>query len=176
MASVAAVYAKALFEIAEEKGLTDRILAELTDFSASSETVPALQAVVSGMGMDPVARRAVLKNLAVASDLSPLTTKFLDVLVLKNRAILLPELTKEFSILVENSRGVITGELKSAVELSSDEIAVLSAALGKKVGAKVKLEPSIDPSLLGGVVAVVGGKTFDASLRTQLERFRNELI
>lgn len=176
MASVAAVYAKALFETAQEKGQTDRVLSELSEFAAAAATNSALSAVLSGMGMDPVARRKVLKDLASAADLSPLSAKFLDVLAEKNRAMALTEMVKELSLLVEESRGVVTGELKSAVELSADEISVLSAALGKKIGAKVKLAPSVEPSLLGGVVATVGGKTFDASLRTQLERFRNELI
>jgi F0F1-type ATP synthase delta subunit len=38
----------------------------------------------------------------------------------------------------------------------------------------VKLKPEVDASLLGGVVATVAGRTFDASLRTQLERFKNQ--
>ena len=66
--------------------------------------------------------------------------------------------------------------MKSAVEFSADELNVLGAALAKRVGAKVRLTQMVDPSFLGGVVATVGGKIFDASLRTQIERFRNELI
>jgi F-type H+-transporting ATPase subunit delta len=39
----------------------------------------------------------------------------------------------------------------------------------------VEFEESVDPSLLGGAVATVGGLVFDGSLRTQLEQLRASL-
>lgn len=176
MATAAAVYARALFEAAQEKAQTEGVLTELNEFSELAERIPALAAVVRGSGIDPVVRRSIMSDLTKAAQLSELSARFLDILVVKNRAVALPEILKEFSTMVEASCGVLSGELRSAVELNTEEVAVLSGALGKKVGSKVKLSLTVDPNLLGGVVAVVGGKTFDASLRTQLERFRNELI
>jgi F-type H+-transporting ATPase subunit delta len=78
--------------------------------------------------------------------------------------------------MIEASQGVLTGKVTSAVELSAEELDVLGAAIAKRVGSRVKLKPEVDASLLGGVVATVAGRTFDASLRTQLERFKNQNI
>lgn len=176
MATVAAVYARALFEVAQEKKETEQVLAELTDFMETGKRNSSLNAVLIGKGIDPQVRQSIVREISIAGGLSALSTRFLEVLVKGNRAAALEGIVAEFSVLVDTSRGVIAGELKSAVELSNEEVTVLSAALTKKVGASVKLKTSVDPSLLGGVVAVVGGKTFDASLKTQLERFKNELI
>lgn len=176
MATVAAVYAKALFEVAQEKKQTESVLAELSELVEISKRNPSLSAVLSGKGIDPGLRTSILNEIANSAGLSQLSVRFLEILIGRNRASALEEIVNELATMVDVSRGVVTGELKSAVELSGDEVSVLSAALAKKVGANVKLKTSVDPSLLGGVVAVVGGKTFDASLRTQLERFKNELI
>jgi len=176
MATVAKVYARALFEVAQEKKLTEQVLTELSEFVETSKRSSSLLALLSGKGIDPGVRQSVLKEVMSSAGLSGLSARFLDLLVTRNRASALSEIVAEFAAMVDSARGVVAGELRSAIELSNEEVSVLSAALAKKVGASVKLKTSVDPSLLGGVVAVVGGKTFDASLKTQLERFKNELI
>ncbi len=94
----------------------------------------------------------------------------------RGREATLSQISDELEALVQKSQGVQAGQVRSAVELSAEELSVLSASLSKRVGGKVKLTQTVDPSLLGGMVATVAGKTFDASLRSQLERFKNELI
>ena len=88
----------------------------------------------------------------------------------------LPDILNELDALIESAQGVLAGRVRTAVELSEDELAVLGAALAKRIGSRVKLSQVVDSSLLGGVVATVAGRTFDASLKAQIERFKSELI
>ena len=43
------------------------------------------------------------------------------------------------------------------------------------MGKNVVMEVEKDPSLIGGVVAKIGGMVYDGSVKTQLERFREIL-
>jgi F-type H+-transporting ATPase subunit delta len=131
---------------------------------------------LSGSGIDPNNRKAVLAETLAAMGISGVVGRLLELLVARSRMGDSPKILEELVALVEASKGVKAGQVKTAVELSQDELNVLGAALAKRVGGVVQLFQVVDPSLLGGVVATVSGKTFDASLRTQLERFKNELI
>lgn len=176
MASVAGVYAKALFELGQSSGQLESMSKELKAFAEAFQSHPALGEILSGAGVDSAGRGAVLRGVASAIKVSDVVARLLDLLVKRGRASAIPEISRELESMIEAAQGIRSGQVRSAVELSEEELSVLGSALAKRVGGKVKLSQVIDPSLLGGMVATVAGKTFDASLRTQLERFKNELI
>jgi F-type H+-transporting ATPase subunit delta len=176
MSSVAKVYAKALFELGQEKGQLEAIQKDLKSFNELADSHEALKAVLSGSGFNPNARKAVLLDVLKSLEVNKVIASLLELLVSRGRVAALPQIADELEALVQKSQGVQAGQVRSAIELSAEELSVLSAALSKRVGGKVKLTQTVDPSLLGGMVATVAGKTFDASLRSQLERFKNELI
>jgi F-type H+-transporting ATPase subunit delta len=176
MATVGKVYAKAVFEMAGERNQLDTVIGDLRGFSENLKSSEALTAVLAGNGIDPRARKAILDDVVKATNVGGMAKSLLELLATKARLSALPEILKELERMVEESRGITAGEVRSAVELSQDEVSRLEAAVAKRVGKKVRLIPSVDPSLLGGVVATVAGQTFDASLRSQLNRFKNELI
>ncbi len=176
MATVSSVYAKAVFELGKEKNQLDTILSEIKSFSELVQSNGQLKSVLSGSGFDPNARKAVLDAVLQTVKVSGIVHKLLELLVARGRMEALPDLVTELEALVEASHGVQVGVVTSAIELGQEEVNVLANTLGKRIGSKVKLTQKVDPTLLGGMVATVSGKTYDASLRTQLERFKNELI
>jgi len=176
MAKVATVYAKALFELGTEKSQLDSIRAELSSFAETLKANPDLNTILAGGGFNPNDRRAILEQVMAAASATGVVKKLLELLAARGRIVALPEILAELDSMIEASQGVRAGLVRAAVELSQEELSVLSSALAKRIGAKVRLTQVVDPSLLGGVVATVSGRTFDASLRSQLERFKNELI
>lgn len=176
MATVGSVYAKAAFEMAQERGQVDALMADLRAFNDLLKSSASLTAVLSGAGINPASRKAVLDDVLKATGTSGISKHLLELLASRNRLSVLPSVVKELQALLDQSQGVLAGEVRSAVELSGEDLAVLEKAIAKRVGKKVRLAAEVDASLLGGVVATVGGKTFDASLRSQLNRFKNELI
>ncbi|MGE3261415.1 MAG: ATP synthase F1 subunit delta [Bacteriovoracia bacterium] len=176
MATVASVYARAVFELAKEKGQLDSVFKELKSFWDVCHASQPLKAVVAGAGINPNDRKAILKDVCKALELSPIPTRLLEMLAARGRVSVVPELLKDLEKMIEAGEGIQSGEVRSAVALSPEEVEFLGAAIAKRVGGKVRLNQVVDPSLLGGVVATVAGKTFDASLRTQIERFKNELV
>lgn len=176
MATVGSVYAKAVFEMAQERGQVEGLMKDLSSFNDLLKSNAQLTAVLAGAGIDPATRKAILADVTKATGVSGLAQHLLELLSSRNRLSVLPTVVQELQSLLDQSQGVLAGEVHSAVELSQEEVSVLEKALAKRVGKKVRLAPSVDPSLLGGMVATVGGKTFDASLRSQLNRFKNELL
>ncbi len=176
MATVGSVYAKAVFELASEQGGVDEVSRQLKIFWEACQSHRALAAVLTGPTVEAAGRKAVLKDVASALGVAGLSHRLLELLAVRGRLAELPEVMSTLDAMIEASQGILAGKVRSAVELSADEIAVLGSALAGRVGSRVRLSQEVDPSLLGGVVATVAGRTFDASLRTQIERFKNELI
>lgn len=176
MATVGSVYAKAVFELSAGKGGPEQISKQLREFWETVRSHAGLEAVLAGPTSDGSKRKAILQDILAAMSITGLAKNLLELLSGRGRLAYVPEVVDQLDALIESSQGIMVGKVRSAVELSADEVGVLSASLAKKVGGRVRLTQEVDPSLLGGVVATVGGRTFDASLRTQIERFKNELI
>lgn len=67
-------------------------------------------------------------------------------------------------------------QVTTAVELSSAQRKKLSDALEKKFGASMKINEVIDPTILGGIRVVMGSKEIDASVKTKLDKLRQQLL
>jgi F-type H+-transporting ATPase subunit delta len=176
MATVGSVYAKAVFELSADKGGPEQVSKQLRDFWETVKSHAGLEAVLAGPASEAGKRKAILRDIAAAAGIAGLAKNLLELLAARGRLSYVPAVADQLDALIEASQGIMAGKVRSAVEMSAEEVAVLSASLAKRVGGRVRLTQEVDPSLLGGVVATVGGRTFDASLRTQIERFKNELI
>lgn len=174
MATIGNVYAKAVYELAGKDA--EGVAKQLRDFQDAMSGHAGLSSALAGPTSQASSRKAILNEVAGGIGISGLAKKLLDLLAVRGRLAYVPEIIEQLEAMIESDMGVQVGKVRSAVELSADEVSVLSASLAKKVGGRVRLTQEVDPSLLGGVVATVGGRTFDASLRTQIERFKNELI
>ena len=69
-------------------------------------------------------------------------------------------------------RGEVTAQVSSATALDDAQTAALTDQLRKVMGAKVQVEATVDPSLLGGLIVKVGSRMVDASLRTKLNKLQ----
>jgi F-type H+-transporting ATPase subunit delta len=69
-----------------------------------------------------------------------------------------------------------TGELRTARELQTGDVARIEEALAERLGAPVHLHQRVDPQLLGGVAVRIGDEVFDGSVHGGLERIREALL
>lgn len=74
-----------------------------------------------------------------------------------------------------NANGREVAEVRSAVALSDDQVKRLSDALTKATGSQINLTVIIDPSVVGGLVATVGDKVIDGSVRNSLDQLKSRL-
>jgi len=88
----------------------------------------------------------------------------------------LPRLALEFRRLDNERQGITQATATSASPLTPDEVRVLTQRLEQHTGGRVELTVEVDPSLLGGLVVRVGDRLIDGSVRSRLERLRNQLV
>ena len=173
MAVAERLYAKALFEAAEDSGRVDAVQRDLGEFADAVEASPELTAFLSNPQVDPAAKVGVLGELSEGSD--ELVHNFLRLIALKGRAGQIPGIRDEFQALVDRAQGRVAVELTTAFELSDDEAASIVAQIEQSSGRKVEATRKVDPELVGGMILQAGSLRVDASVRGRLERLRHEL-
>jgi F-type H+-transporting ATPase subunit delta len=174
MSVVDRVYARALFEAAQEKGRLEPVRDQLEQVVAAAAEVPELRELLRNPQLDPRARAAALEDVLAGGD--ELLRNFLLVLVDKGRIGELEVIAQEFERLVAASEGVLSAELTTAIELSDDDERRLLRQIEDASGRKVEATRHVDPGLIGGIVLQVGSHRLDASVRGRLDRLRRTLV
>ena len=173
--TIARRYAKALMNIGQEDGNYDTYGKELGDFTALFQREEQLREVLNNPAFSIPRRQAIIKEIGKRLRLSPITSNFLHLLVDKNRMRYLPDITSLYRELADEAAGRARVHLITAHDLSKKKLDELTKGLELLVGRQVIMEVETDSSLIGGVVARIGGMVYDGSVRTQLERLKETL-
>jgi F-type H+-transporting ATPase subunit delta len=174
MSVVDRVYARALFEAAQEKGRLEPVREQLEQVVTAAAEVPELRELLRNPQLDPRARAAALEDVLAGGD--ELLRNFLLVLVDKGRIGELEVVAEEFERLVAEAEGVLSAELTTAIELSDADERRLLQQIEDASGRKVEATSHVDPELIGGIVLQVGSHRLDASVRGRLDRLRRALV
>jgi len=89
---------------------------------------------------------------------------------------LVNELSAAFRERLLSHQNVVRADVTSAAPLTPEKTKALEESLSKVTGKKVEISASVDPDLLGGVIARIGSTVYDGSVKTQLQRMRQELV
>ena len=100
---------------------------------------------------------------------------FIKVLADNNRLSVLPDILEHFIMLKADYDKEIDVEVTSAIELSEAQLENMSAALEKRLARKVKLNCSVDPELVAGVIIKAGDTVIDGSVHSKLNRLSDAL-
>jgi F-type H+-transporting ATPase subunit delta len=174
MAVAQRMYARALFEAAQEQDKTTAVRDQLRELGAALAETPELHAFLTNPQLDPRAKASVLAE--VATDAEPLLQNFLKVVAEKGRGGDLRLIADEFDRLVDLEQGRIVVELTTAHELSDDEAASIVSQIEQASGRSVEATRSVDPDLIGGLILQAGSLRVDASVRGRLQKLRRELV
>ncbi|HVP08620.1 MAG TPA: F0F1 ATP synthase subunit delta [Burkholderiales bacterium] len=164
--TIARPYAEAAFKLADAQGK----LAEWSATLANLAAVAADARVRAAIGDPnlPAAKVAGLFIAILAGKLSGEAENFVRVLAENGRLDVLDEVRSQYEALKNEREGVMEAEVYSAFEMDAAQTADLVARLEKKTGRKVRAKVSVDKSLIGGVMIVLGDKVIDGSARAQL--------
>jgi F-type H+-transporting ATPase subunit delta len=131
--------------------------------------------VLRNPGYSQEHRQAAVSALASAMELSPMVVNFLRLLVDRQRIADLPAIARAYRAMVDLEEKRVRATVTAAEPLSKAELDSLREAIAGMTGRTIILDSKTDPAIIGGVVTQVGATMFDGSLRTQLERMREEL-
>jgi F-type H+-transporting ATPase subunit delta len=164
-------YIKSIFAVSQEMGRDPKdVYTELQGFQSILSEQKLLKTILTS----PTARKEV-KNQALALltthlEVSPICRRFLVLLLHLNRIKDLPKILSFFEEHVLEKENTIKAQIKVASALSLDTASKLREALERVSGKHVRIEIETDPEIIGGLVAKVGHKVYDGSLRKQMER------
>lgn len=168
--SLAARYATALFELAEEEGALDRVARDLAAAREAWDAAPELQRIARNPLVERDRLQALAGELAERLGVERTVANFLRFLGRGRRLWLLPYVVERFEAMLAERRGEARAEAVSALPLTEEQVERLKRALEAGIGRRIRLETRVDPSLLGGLVVQIGSRMIDASLRTRLQQ------
>ncbi|HWQ58440.1 MAG TPA: F0F1 ATP synthase subunit delta [Clostridia bacterium] len=70
----------------------------------------------------------------------------------------------------------LKGELYVAGPFGEEQLAIVQARFSRLLGAEVAFEVTRDESLIGGFLALVDGKAYDASVSSRMKDVRRFLV
>lgn len=167
-------YAEALYSLTESQAQKEKTLSELTALAKTIESDEKIRALFESPLYTVEEKIKSFEGLAKAG-FSPVTVDFFKLLAEKGRLGIATQIGPAFQAMIDSASGVSRGEVKSAVALSPDEKKRIEDMVTQITMKKVALTFKEDSSLLGGVIAQVGGWTFDDTVATHLRRISEEL-
>ena len=167
------MYARALFEAAQDAGRLEAVSTDLAHLATTLDDVPELRAFLRNPQIEPAGKAEVLGQVSAGAD--DLVRNFVRLVAEKGRAGELAEMNGELEVLVARSQNRLTVELTTSYELADNEARYIVEMIEKASGRKIEATRSVDPSLIGGIVLQIGSYRADGSVRGRLERLRHEL-
>ena len=169
-------YARALFDTVLSEGLdllqTQKDLGEFAQLVAGND---ALQRVLTNPAIPVARKRGVIEELLVRASVQPTVAKLLLMLAERDRLVILPDVADVFDARLMEHQNVVRASIVTAVALSPDRVTALADGLTRATGRNVRVETQVDPAIIGGAVARIGGTVYDGSITRQLERIRDTL-
>jgi F-type H+-transporting ATPase subunit delta len=169
-AVLAGRYAGALFELAEQGGLLDRVAADLAELGEMIGENDDLYRLINSPLIPRADQARGLDRIVEKAEMSDLVRNFVGVVAGNGRLFALSAMIAAFHKRLARERGEVQAQIISASALSGKQTTNIVKALKKAVGAAVDLETKVDPGILGGLIVRVGSRMVDNSVGSKLER------
>ncbi len=166
-------YAAALLDLAVAERAVETVAADLRTLARAIADHADLARLLAARPAEGT-ERAVLA-VADALGLSPLVRRFLGVVARNRRLRALPAMIRAFEARVDAMRGIETARVTAAHPLTEAQIEALRRQLKARTGADMRLDITVDPALLGGLVVRLGSRQIDSSIRTRLARLGQKM-
>jgi F-type H+-transporting ATPase subunit delta len=168
-------YARAIMDVTGSPEKANALREELARFDQARKASSELQELYANPGIENAAKISVTHAIAKRLQLSDMAVKVLEVLMRNHRINDLETIVEALAEMIRQATETVAAQVRTAHRLNEQELAALRRTLEKKVGRKVELDVTTDPTLLGGFVAKIGSEVYDASIAGKFDRFRELL-
>lgn len=167
-------YAIAVAAVAGAEGALDTVADELHQFARALESNDELRTTLADRAL-PSARRLGVVSDVLGNAAHPITANLVSMIVGADRAGELVAIADAVVNQAASARGQQVAEVRTAIALTADQVTRLSEALATSVGGPVDVKVTVDPSVLGGVVAQIGDNIIDGSVKTRLDKLKERV-
>ncbi len=173
MEAIAQVYARALFEVANEHGRLDQVRDDLEAFAQALSDSRELTVFFFSPYFSTEEKKDGLKRAVTGAE--PVFMNFLEALIERHRMPAIFRIKARYQDMWEDERDLLPVEVTSAVALDKSTIGTIGERIGEQTKRTVELSSKVDPDILGGIVLRVGNVILDASIRNRLEQLRKQV-
>jgi F-type H+-transporting ATPase subunit delta len=173
MEEIAQVYARSLFEVAQEQDKLDEVRDQIGEFADALADSRDLQTFFFSPYFSTEEKKEGLEKALDGADET--VANFLKVLIENHRMPALFRIRRELDRMWQDVNKLLPVQITSAVELDEAVAKQIGEEIGRQTGRKVELSSIVDPDVLGGIIVRVGNSILDASIRTRLERLRKQV-
>ncbi|MFW5974693.1 MAG: ATP synthase F1 subunit delta [Bacteroidota bacterium] len=171
---VAHRYAKALYDFAVENNAQNKVLDDVLLVRKTIEHKEFKNMMVSQI--IPAAKKASAIEALFGNHVQPLTLAFLKLIVMKNRAQAVPQISIEYEQIYNLKNNILATEIESVVALQKNiRKQFIEALKAQTQASKVNLTEKVNRDLIGGFVLRYQNQQYDASIRKQLSELRKTL-
>jgi F-type H+-transporting ATPase subunit delta len=171
---VAERYAEALYSLAQDEGILDRVGQDLALLRELWNSLPELARFLEHP-LVPAKSKEEFFDHALADTLHPYTLNFLKLLARKKRLDYLPLIQRAYLKVAEKEGRLVSVLVRAALPLVEEEFARLRETLEKALGKPVVLEVEEVPELIAGAEIRLLGRRYDLSLSGRLQALAAEL-
>jgi len=169
-------YSLALYELSNESNL----LTQIEENSIAFLDLILKSKDFNNLIKNPTLNREVLTKIVNTISknfkLENLFKNYVVFLISKRRFFYVEQILKSFIEICSDKRGELKAEIKSAKELTKDEINRITEELSDNFKSKIKLNYNYDKSLIGGLVVQVGSTMIDTSIKKKLQQIETKMI
>jgi F-type H+-transporting ATPase subunit delta len=170
-------YAQALLELAVESNEVDAVGADLTRFVEVAATLDGqLANALRSPAFTAEERRRVLDLVIGRLQPRRITANFLRLVNDKRRMAIVPSIAEAYSALADQLAGRLKVVVQTAEPMSPELEQDVRAALQQMTGKVVLVRAEVRAELIGGLVARIGDRVYDSSIRTRLDDLRRSLL
>lgn len=173
--SIASRYAQAVFEIAKDAGALAQLEADTDALAAALTASQDFAAMIASPVVTREEQSGAMAAIAAKMGLQPMTANTLALMASKRRLFVLPQLVANLKARIAAEKGEVTADVTSAAALTAAQANSLAAALKAKVGKDVKLNTTVDESLIGGLIVKLGSTMIDTSIKARLSALQNAM-
>lgn len=172
--AVAKRYGQALLQIGQEQNKIDKFQEDLKVVVDTIENNAELNDVLISQTISNDKKKEIVKGLFAAHvDANILNLLF--VVIDKTREEFIADIYASYCAYADEVRNIAYADVVSAYPLTAEQESALSAQLASMSGKTVKLNVSVDASLLAGMIVTFGDKVYDGTVGARLAGMKNKL-
>ncbi|MCG2610336.1 ATP synthase F1 subunit delta [Flavobacterium sp. SM15] len=174
MSRAAIRYAKAILDIANSNGKATNVNDDMKSIVTSVAESAELREFLTNPTVKGEVKSSALSEIFASAQHE---TKGLFQLLLENKRFeILPAVASQYNLLFDEMSGVEVAKVTTAFPITQELEAKVMAKIKEFSNKTITIENIVDESIIGGFVLRIGDKQYNASIASQLQTLRRELL
>lgn len=172
---IAVRYAKAVFLLASEENMLDKVLG---DFRLIQHTLAEVKELKDFLMSPIITGKEKIKVLdkVFTANITKITKRFVSLLIENKREMYLPSIIRMFKHRLREYQGIKTGMLTTAIEMDEALKKRIVDYISKKMKYTIDLETGINEKIIGGFILRIEDQQIDTSVQSKLNKIRKTLL